>query len=94
MDTRVPSPPYHRLTRPDVTDQSARFRKFFLTAPDLALRFKAERAFVGQGAASGAVRPAPAIRRHKRRDSPRLSAVVANGPSHGTVIGITSRGAP
>ena len=31
MDTRVPSPPYHRLTRPAVTGQSARFRKLFLT---------------------------------------------------------------
>ena len=25
--------PYHRLTRPDVTGQSARFRRFFLTPP-------------------------------------------------------------
>ena len=29
-------------------------------SPDRALRFTADRAFVGQGAASGAARPAPA----------------------------------
>ena len=40
--------------------------KILFHSPDRVLCFRADRAFVGQGAASGAVRPAPAIRRYKR----------------------------
>ena len=34
--------------------------KILFNSPDRVLCFRADRAFVGQGAASGAVRPAPA----------------------------------
>ena len=40
--------------------------KILFNSPECALRFTAERAFVGQGAASGAVRLAPSIGLYKR----------------------------
>ena len=44
---------------------------------------------MGQGATSGAVRPAPAIRLYKRGDSPRSSAAVVIRQLHAIIIGIT-----
>ena len=44
---------------------------------------------MGQGAASGAVRPAPSIRLYKRGDSPRSSAAVVIGQLHAIIIRIT-----
>ena len=65
MDTNVPSP--LSPSDPPRCDRPIRqILKILFHSPERALRFTADRAFVGQGAASGAVRPAPAIRRYKR----------------------------
>ena len=52
------------------------------------------RAFRGQGAASGAGRPAHAIRRYKRRGFPAFERSGGKRSTAWHSIGITSRGAP
>ena len=88
MDRHVPSPPTP-FDSPGCDRPIRQILKIHFNSPDRVLRFTADQAFVGQGAASGAVRPAPAIRLYKRGDFPRSSAAVVNRQLHAAIIGIT-----